>query len=321
MPPRTRGGGLKGRPPLRGRGRGRGRNGRREDSVEQPVPPPAAPQAAPDPTAALVNALQTVIQNLTANPQAKSPTSTMEASYLRDFKRGDPRTFKGTSEDPTVAQMWLRSIETIFGLTNCPEAHRVECATFMLREDAELWWQATRDIISPEGGAVSWVEFKSAFTEEYYLEDVQLRKQQEFTQLSQRGRSVTTYVREFSKLKRFAPELVNTDYRTARRFVLGLDTKICKTVEAIALATYAVALRAAKSMEGLDSSHETPSSSVGQKRRHAHENELDGKPKCNKCGKNHWGKCLGHIRACFRCGKEDHVAKDCSGGGTKDSKN
>ena len=146
-------------------------------------------------------------------------------------------------------------------------------------------------------------------------------KQQEFTQLSQRGRSVTTYVREFSKLKRFAPELVNTDYRTARRFVLGLDTKICKTVEAIALATYAVALRAAKSMEGLDSSHETPSSSVGQKRRHEHENELDGKPKCNKCGKNHWGKCLGHIRACFRCGKKNHVAKDCSGGGTKDSKN
>ena len=176
MPPRTRGGGLRGRPPLRGRGRERGRNGRREDSVEQPVPPPAAPQAAPDPTAALVNALQTVIQNLTANPQAKSPTSTMEASYLRDFKMGDPRTFKGTSEDPTVALMWLRSIETIFGLTNCPEAHRVECATFMLREDAELWWQATRDIISPKGGAVSWVEFKSAFTEEYYLEDVQLRK-------------------------------------------------------------------------------------------------------------------------------------------------
>ncbi|XP_022932138.1 uncharacterized protein LOC111438460 [Cucurbita moschata] len=213
----------------------------------------------------------------------------MEAKYLRDFKRGDPRTFKGTSDHPTVAQMWLRSIETVFGLTNCPEAHRVECATFMLREDAELWWQATRDIISPEGGAVSWVEFKSAFTEEYYTED------------------------------RFAPELVNTDYRTARRFVLGLDTKIRKTVEAIAPATYAAALRAAKSMEGLDSSHETPSLLVGQKHRHEYENKLDDKPKCNKCGKNHWGQCLGHIRACFRCGKEDHMAKDCSGGGTKDS--
>ena len=192
----------------------------------------------------------------------------------------------------------------------------MECATFMLREDAKLWWQASRDIISPEGGAVSWAEFKSAFTKEYYPEDVQLRKQQEFTQLSQRGRSVTTYAREFSKLKRFTPELVNTDYRTARRFVLGLDTKIRNTVEAIAPTIYAAALRVAKSMELFDSSRGTPASSVGQKRRHEHENKLDDKPKCNKCGKNHWGQCLSHIRACFRCGKEDHMTKDCSGGGT-----
>ncbi|XP_023522342.1 uncharacterized protein LOC111786265, partial [Cucurbita pepo subsp. pepo] len=184
----------------------------------------------------------------------------MEARYLRDFKRGDPRTFKGASEDPTVAQMWLRSIESVFVLTNCPEAHRVECATFMLRDDAELWWQATRDLISPKGGAISWVEFKDAFSEEYYPADVQLRKQQEFTQLSQRGRTVTTYAREFSKLKRFAPELVNTDYKTARRFVLGLDTKIRNTVEAIAPTTYTAALRAAKAMEGPDSSREPPSS-------------------------------------------------------------
>ena len=74
----------------------------------------------------------------------------MEARYLRDFKRGDPQTFKGTSNDPTVVEMWLRSIGTVFRLTNCLEAHRVECAIFMLREDAELWWQATHDIISPK---------------------------------------------------------------------------------------------------------------------------------------------------------------------------
>ena len=63
----------------------------------------------------------------------------MEARCLRDFNRGDPRAFKGTFDDPTVAQMWLRSIETLFGLTNCLEDQKVECATFMLRDDAELW--------------------------------------------------------------------------------------------------------------------------------------------------------------------------------------
>ena len=61
---------------------------------------------------------------------------------------------------------------------------------------------------------------------------------------------------------------MNTDYKTARRFVLGLDTKIRNTVEAISPTTYAAALRAAKAMEGPDSSREPPSSLVGQKRRH-----------------------------------------------------
>ena len=112
MPPRTLGGGRRGRPPLKGRGRGgRGRSLRREGSVDQPLPPPAAPQATPNSTTLLVDALQAVIQSLTANHQANASTSTMEVKYLRDFKRGDLRTFKGTSDDPTVAQMWLRCIE------------------------------------------------------------------------------------------------------------------------------------------------------------------------------------------------------------------
>ena len=96
----------------------------REGSVDQPLPSPATPQVAPNSITALVDAFQAVIRNLTVNHQANASTSTMEAKYLQDFKRGDPQTFKGTSDDLTVAQMWLRSIETVFGLTNCPEAHR-----------------------------------------------------------------------------------------------------------------------------------------------------------------------------------------------------
>ena len=110
--------------------------------------------------------------------------------------------------------------------------------------------------------------FKGAFTEEYYLEDVQLRKHQEFVQLSQKGRSITTYARKFSRLKRFAPKLVNTNYRTAWRFVLGLDTKIRNTVEAIAPTTYA-----AKAMEGPNSSREPPSLSLRQKQCHDDHND------------------------------------------------
>ena len=61
------------------------------------------------------------------------------------------------------------------------------CEAFMLRDDTELWWQSTHEIISSEKGVISFADFKNTFMEEYYPEDAQLRKQQKFTQLCQRG--------------------------------------------------------------------------------------------------------------------------------------
>ena len=55
-------------------------------------------------------------------------------------------------------------------------------------------------------------------------------------------------------MKRFALDLVNIDYRTTQRFILGLDKRICRTVEMIVPNTYAAALRVAKAMEGVDES-------------------------------------------------------------------
>ena len=139
--------GIRGWPPPRDRGRGgRGRCPDREDSVEEPdvvmsFPPPVTPQPTQDSTTALVDALQIVIRNLSSNQQANDSVSTREAWCLRDFKWDDPQTFKGTFDDPTVAQLWLSSIETMFRLTNCLEDQKVECTTFMLRDDAQVWWR------------------------------------------------------------------------------------------------------------------------------------------------------------------------------------
>ena len=155
MPPRTRGGSTRRRTPVGGRSVRR-RGPGREDTGEGPdvtvtCPWPATPQPARDSAAELVDVLRVVVRNLSGGQPANDSASTREARCLRDFKRGDPQTFKGTSDDPTEAQLWLSSIETVFRLTNCPEDQKVECAAFMLCADAQVWWCSTRELIRPGG--------------------------------------------------------------------------------------------------------------------------------------------------------------------------
>ena len=63
------------------------------------------------------------------------------ARYLPDFKRYDRYTFSETAGDPTEAQTWVSSIETIFLLMECPDDQKLSCASFMLKNDAELIWR------------------------------------------------------------------------------------------------------------------------------------------------------------------------------------
>ena len=163
MPPKTRGGNTRGRPPLRGRSR-RGRGPDCENSVEgldvaMTFPPPATPQPTRDSAVELKDVLWIVVRNLSGVQSANNSASTREARCVRDFKRGDPQTFKGTSDDPTETQLWLSSIETVFRLTKCLEDQKMECTTFMLRADAQVWWRSSRENIRP-GGEISRTEFK-----------------------------------------------------------------------------------------------------------------------------------------------------------------
>lgn len=146
------------------------------------VPSPAAPRTGLDPTTAMMwESFKALMQTFVATQQANMATSTRGARYFKDFKRYDPRIFNGTSEDPTVAEMWVLSMENIFRLMNCPDDRKVSFASFMLQGDAELWWEFTREILSPNGGVITWLEFREAFWAKYNSDEARLRKQQEFT--------------------------------------------------------------------------------------------------------------------------------------------
>ncbi|KAA0060264.1 gag protease polyprotein [Cucumis melo var. makuwa] len=67
-------------------------------------------------------------------PQVVQDQLSAEAKHLRDFRKYNPTTFDGSLEDPTRAQLWLSSLETIFWYMKCPEDQKVQCAVFMLTD-------------------------------------------------------------------------------------------------------------------------------------------------------------------------------------------
>ena len=76
---------------------------------------------------------------------------------------------------------------------------------------------------------MNWELFKETFLKEYYPKSERLKRQQEFAHLVQGRLTVEKYNREFKRLKRFAPSMVDTEEKMTEKFVLGLEprTAIC----------------------------------------------------------------------------------------------
>ncbi|XP_022933230.1 uncharacterized protein LOC111440130 [Cucurbita moschata] len=236
----------------------------------------------------------------------------------------------------------------------CPENQKVACATFVLQKDAEIWWRDNKTLLNPEGGPMNWERFKEAFLKEYYPKSERLKRQQEFAHLVQGGLTVEKYNREFNKLKRFAPSMVDTEEKMTEKFVLGLEPRIRRMLEAFNPKTYEEALRTAKALEKpKDEKRREEPVIIGQKRphesggsdrppparRHRSNNRpaprwderrpprhTDRNPRnqdgargrreegCTICGRLHGGRCMAGSRACYRCGQEGHIAVNCTAG-------
>ncbi|XP_022931688.1 uncharacterized protein LOC111437846 [Cucurbita moschata] len=184
-----------------------------------------------------------------SNAPVNPPQPVRCSNWIRDFKRYDPRPFTGSLVDPIEAQMWIAAVETTFETMECPENQKVAYATFVLQKDAEIWWRDNKTLLNPEGEPMNWERFKEAFLKEYYPKSERLKKQQEFAHLVQGRLTVEKYNREFNRLKRFAPSMVDTEEKMTEKFVLGLVPRIRCMLEAFNPKTYEKALRTAKALE------------------------------------------------------------------------
>ncbi|XP_028110095.1 uncharacterized protein LOC114308662 [Camellia sinensis] len=258
-------------------------------------------------------------------------------TLTQKYKKLKPPEFAGGIE-PLKAEAWVLETEKIFEVFPCTDVYKVLLATFALTEEARRWWMLVRG----ENRDLTWDRFKETFYEKYFPQCMRDRKISEFEQLKQGTLSVAEYESKFTELARYAPHMVDTNYKKARKFEGGLHVEVLDRVNVLKLEKYIDvlyrALMAETNITALKTSKlttmteaeskkfkkqkvETISESVASVNENLNSSFSDnttkgsngsvGRPTCRECGKQHWGTCRRGTGVCFKCGQKGHIAKAC----------
>ncbi|TYK19665.1 gag-protease polyprotein [Cucumis melo var. makuwa] len=119
-------------------------------------------------------------------------------------------------DNPTKAQMWLTSIETIFRYMKCPDDQKEE--------------------------------LKESFCAKFFSANLRYAKQQEFLNLKQGDMTVEQYNAEFDMLSRFSHDVVRDEVARTEKFVRGLRLDLQGFARAFRPTTHADALHLAVGM-------------------------------------------------------------------------
>ena len=163
---------------------------------------------------------------------AKSSTTDAVVPHRSAIERMEkyrPMDFLGKKDDePSMAENWLERIERMLRKMHCTQEENLECATSLLQDEAYQWWLSVSRTAPPEG--ITWEFFLTEFRKQYvgciYLSNMR----REFHNLKQRQMSVTEYQREFTRLSKYAPEMLVTEEEKCRKFKDGLNDYIWANV-------------------------------------------------------------------------------------------
>ncbi|CAL1405461.1 unnamed protein product [Linum trigynum] len=104
--------------------------------------------------------------------------------------------FKGAI-DPKYALDWIKEIERIFNLLECPDEARVEYMYYLLRSDAYDWW-LTVPGAQDRTIRYTWAEFLEKFRKQYVPDLYVDRKKKEFLDLKQQRGQLLKSMMSFS---------------------------------------------------------------------------------------------------------------------------
>ncbi|XP_056173892.1 uncharacterized protein LOC130139923 [Syzygium oleosum] len=148
-------------------------------------------------------------------------TARQMPQLVEQFLKMKPPKFNGKG-DPEAAPDWVEELEKTFEVLGCTDTEKVTLAAYQLQSSANDWWKATRGRVFPEGTELNWAVFVESFYGKYFSEVAQEKKLMEFMRLRQGQMTVNQYEREFARLAKFAPTMVENPRDKARRFQDGL---------------------------------------------------------------------------------------------------
>ncbi|XP_047309940.1 uncharacterized protein LOC124913401 [Impatiens glandulifera] len=268
-----------------------------------------------------------------------------QAPVYKQFMTFKPAEFR-SSTDPIISEEWVQSMETIFEFMQITEVERVRCATFMLKDDARIWWQGAK--VALDLNNITWREFKEVFYGKYFTLSTRNKLEREFLEIKQGDSSIADYVKRFERGKYFAPVITDNASMELNHFLEGLNATIRRDVwlsnpssmrETIDRALMAEKdnqdiIREAQakrtSYQGRDSHprnfyhnnnnqrfSQRPQQSPQSKRVQPAGSVSSAKfsntpiPVCTICGKTHIGSCIQGSNVCFLCKQRGNIQRDC----------
>ncbi|GJS34291.1 putative reverse transcriptase domain-containing protein [Tanacetum coccineum] len=148
-----------------------------------------------------------------------------ECTY-QDFMKCQPTSFKGT-EGVVGLIRWIKKMETVFHISNCPEKYQVKYATCTLLDSVLTWWNSHKRTIRTDAAyALSWRELMKLMTEVYCPRNEIQKMETELWNLSVKNNDIANYTQRFQELTMMYTKMVPEEEDRVEKFIGGLPNNI-----------------------------------------------------------------------------------------------
>ena len=115
-----------------------------------------------------------------------------------------------------MAETWIEVIDDIYDAMAYSDERNVKFGKFQLEGSAKAWWRFVEQKWEIKGKPRTWNAFLEEFRKKFIPLLVRERMEEEFMYLKQRALTVSQYEVQFTKLSKYALEMVNTETKRKR---------------------------------------------------------------------------------------------------------